>query len=62
MAVKVRAQFDQAEKSRLTAKAQIEAADAELQTAHDLVSFTELHADAPGTVTTRGTFAPVFPL
>ena len=49
-----RAQFDQAEKSRLTAKAQIEAADAELQTAHDLVSFTELHADAPGTVTTTG--------
>jgi membrane fusion protein, multidrug efflux system len=49
-----RAQFDEAEKARLTAKAQIEAAEAELQTAHDLVSFTELKADAPGIVTTTG--------
>jgi RND family efflux transporter MFP subunit len=49
-----RAQFDQAEKARLTAKAQIEASEAELETAHDLVSFTELKADAPGTVTATG--------
>ena len=49
-----RAQYDQAEKARLTAKAQVEAAEAQLQTAHDLVSFTELEADAPGIVTTTG--------
>lgn len=46
--------FDQAEKSRQTAKAQVDAAEAQLQSAHDLVSFTELKADAPGVVTAVG--------
>ena len=49
-----RAIFDQAEKSRQTAKAQVDAAEAQLQSAHDLVSFTELKADAPGVVTAVG--------
>ena len=49
-----RANFDQAEKSRQTAKAQVDAAEAQLQSAHDLVSFTELQADAPGIVTAVG--------
>ena len=46
--------FDQAEKSRQTAKAQVDAAEAQLQSAHDLVGFTELKADAPGVVTAVG--------
>jgi hypothetical protein len=29
----------------------VDAAEAQLKTAHDLVSFTELKADAPGVVT-----------
>ncbi len=49
-----RAQYDQAEKARATAEAQIEAAEAQLKSAHDLVSFTELDADAPGVVTATG--------
>lgn len=49
-----RAIFDQAEKGRQTAKAQVDAAEAQLQVAHDLVSFTELKADAPGIVTAVG--------
>lgn len=49
-----RAQFDQAEKARHTANAEIEAAEAALESAHDLVGFTELKADAPGTVTATG--------
>lgn len=49
-----RAQFDQAEKSRHTAQAQVDAAEAQLKSAHDLVSFTELEADAEGIVTATG--------
>ncbi len=43
-----RANFDLAEKASATSQAQVDAADAQLQAAHDLVSFTELKADAPG--------------
>ena len=46
--------FDQAEKARQTAKAQVDAAEAQLESAHDLVGFTELKADAPGVVTAVG--------
>ena len=46
--------FDQAEKARQTAKAQVDAAEAQLEFAHDLVGFTELKADAPGVVTAVG--------
>ncbi len=49
-----RAQYDQAEKARQTAIAQVDAAEAQLKSAHDLVGFTELEADAPGVVTAVG--------
>lgn len=49
-----RAIYDQAEKARRTAEQAVEAAEAELKAAHDLVGFTELKADAPGTVTDAG--------
>jgi RND family efflux transporter MFP subunit len=49
-----RAQFDQAEKARSTTEAQVDAAEAQLKSAHDLVSFTELEADAEGVVTATG--------
>jgi RND family efflux transporter MFP subunit len=49
-----RAQFDQAEKARSTAEAQVESAEAQLKSAHDLVSFTQLEADAEGVVTATG--------
>jgi RND family efflux transporter MFP subunit len=49
-----RALFDQAQKARDTAQAQVDSADAQLKSAHDLVSFTELTADAPGVVTATG--------
>jgi RND family efflux transporter MFP subunit len=49
-----RANFDVATKARQTAKSQVEAAEAQLSTAHDLVSFTELKADAPGQITAIG--------
>lgn len=49
-----RANYDQAEKARQTARAQVDAAEAQLESAHDLVSFTELKADAPGVVTAVG--------
>lgn len=49
-----RANYDQAEKTRQTARAQVDAAEAQVESAHDLVGFTELKADAPGTVTAVG--------
>jgi len=49
-----RANYDQAEKSRQTSRAQVDAAEAQVESAHDLVSFTELKADAPGVVTGVG--------
>lgn len=48
------AQFDEAEKARVTAEAQLESAEAQLKAAKDQVAFTELHADAPGVVTGTG--------
>jgi RND family efflux transporter MFP subunit len=49
-----RANHDQALKALQTAQAQVDAAHAQLKTAHDLVSFTQLEADAPGVVTAVG--------
>ena len=49
-----RANHDQATQALKTAQSQVEAAEAELKIAHDLVSFTELKADAPGVVTATG--------
>lgn len=49
-----RALFDQAQRERDTAQADVDAAEAQLKTANDLVSFTELKADATGVVTATG--------
>ena len=49
-----RVNFDQAEQARQTMQSQVDAAEAQLKTAHDLVSFTELRADAPGIITETG--------
>jgi len=49
-----RANHDQATQALQTAQAQLDAAEAQLKTAHDLVSFTELKADAPGVLTAVG--------
>jgi RND family efflux transporter MFP subunit len=46
--------FDQAKKAATTAQSQVDAAEAALKSAHDLVSFTELKADASGVVTSVG--------
>lgn len=49
-----RVRFDEAQQLRQTAEAQVDAADAQLEAAHDQVSFTELKADAEGVVTAAG--------
>jgi membrane fusion protein, multidrug efflux system len=49
-----RANFDQAERDLRTAEANVESAKAQLDAAHDQVSFTELKADAEGVVTAVG--------
>jgi RND family efflux transporter MFP subunit len=49
-----RANHDQATQARQTAQSQVDAAEAQLKAAHDLVSFTQLKADAPGVVTATG--------
>jgi membrane fusion protein, multidrug efflux system len=49
-----RANFDVATQALQTAQSQVDAAEAQLKTAHDLVSFTELKADAPGVITATG--------
>ena len=48
------ANHDQATQALQTAQAQVDAAEAQLKTAHDLVGFTELKADAPGVLTALG--------
>jgi RND family efflux transporter MFP subunit len=49
-----RANHDQAKQAQQTAQSQVDAVEAQLKAAHDLVSFTELKADAPGVVTAVG--------
>jgi RND family efflux transporter MFP subunit len=46
--------FDNAKQARQTAQAAVEDAKAQLKLAEDRVSFTELRADAPGTIVARG--------
>jgi membrane fusion protein, multidrug efflux system len=49
-----RANYDVATQAQQTAQSQVDAAEAQLHTAHDLVGFTELKADAPGVITATG--------
>jgi RND family efflux transporter MFP subunit len=49
-----RTQFDRAIEARDAAQAQVDAAEAQLSTAENNLSFTNLVADGPGTVTARG--------
>jgi RND family efflux transporter MFP subunit len=49
-----RATFEDAEQELQTARAGVDAAEAQLKAARDLVSFAELSADAPGVVTEVG--------
>jgi membrane fusion protein, multidrug efflux system len=57
-----RAIWDQAKKALQTARAQVDSAEAQLKAAHDLVSFTQLEADAPGVVTEVGPRAGTYSL
>ncbi len=49
-----RAQFDVAQQAQRSAQSQVDSSQAQLDNAEDRVSFTELHADASGTVTAVG--------
>lgn len=49
-----RVNYDAATQARQTAQSQVDAAEAQLSAAHDLVGFTELKADAPGVITATG--------
>ncbi|GLR84458.1 RND transporter [Bradyrhizobium iriomotense] len=49
-----RANFEAATQAQQTAQSQVDAAEAQLNSAHDLVGFTELRADAPGKITATG--------
>jgi RND family efflux transporter MFP subunit len=49
-----RANFDQAQQAYISARAAVEAAEADQQVAQDRLDDTELRADAPGTVTEVG--------
>ncbi|MET0445118.1 MAG: efflux RND transporter periplasmic adaptor subunit [Pseudorhodoplanes sp.] len=49
-----RVNHDQAVQSLQTAESQVEASEAQLKTAQDMVGFTELKADAPGVITAIG--------
>ncbi|MEH2487455.1 RND family efflux transporter MFP subunit [Bradyrhizobium sp. AZCC 2230] len=49
-----RVNYDAATQAQQTARSQVDAAEAALSAAHDLVGFTELRADAPGVITATG--------
>ncbi|HEX9210943.1 MAG TPA: efflux RND transporter periplasmic adaptor subunit [Bradyrhizobium sp.] len=49
-----RVNYDAATQAQQTARSQVDAAEAQLSAAHDLVGFTELKADAPGVITATG--------
>ncbi|MCA1428506.1 efflux RND transporter periplasmic adaptor subunit [Bradyrhizobium sp. NBAIM16] len=49
-----RANFEAATQAQQTAQSNVEMAEAQLNSAHDQVSFTELRADAPGKITETG--------
>lgn len=52
--VTTRADFEAAEQGRTAAQAQVDAAQARVRSAEDVVGFTSLKADAPGLVTSVG--------
>ncbi|MGW9332795.1 efflux RND transporter periplasmic adaptor subunit [Bosea sp. NPDC055594] len=52
--VTTRADFEAAEQGRTAARAQVDAAQARVRSAQDIVGFTSLKADAPGVVTRIG--------
>jgi RND family efflux transporter MFP subunit len=52
-----RVNHDQAIQALQTAQSQVDATEAQLKAAHDLVGFTDLKADASGVVTVRGPLA-----
>jgi RND family efflux transporter MFP subunit len=52
--VLARAAFDEATQALQSAQSQVDASEAQLKAAHDLVTFTELKADAAGIVTALG--------
>lgn len=52
--VTTRADFEAAEQGQTAAQAQVDAAQARVRTAEDIVAFTTLKADAPGVVTRIG--------
>ena len=52
-----RVNYDVATQAQQTAQSQVDAAEAQLSPAHDLVGFTELKADAPGVITATGPVA-----
>jgi RND family efflux transporter MFP subunit len=52
--VTTRADFEAAEQARTATQAQVDAAQAHVKTAEDIVGFTALKADAPGVVTVVG--------
>jgi RND family efflux transporter MFP subunit len=49
-----RVNHDDAKQAQQTAQSQVDAAEAQLKIAHNMVSFTELRADAPGVLTKLG--------
>jgi RND family efflux transporter MFP subunit len=49
-----RVRFDEAKQALQSAQSQVDDTEAQLKAAHDLVSFTELKADAPGILTAIG--------
>nr|WP_114948621.1 efflux RND transporter periplasmic adaptor subunit [Microvirga calopogonii] len=49
-----RAQFDDAQRALQSAQAQVDSSEAQLRNAEDQLGYTELKADAPGTVTAKG--------
>jgi len=49
-----RVRFDEAKQALQSAQSQVDDTEAQLKAAHDLVSFTELKADAPGVLTAIG--------
>jgi RND family efflux transporter MFP subunit len=52
--ITTRGDFEAAEQARTAAQAQVDGAQARVRTAEDIVGFTTLKADAPGTVTAVG--------
>jgi RND family efflux transporter MFP subunit len=52
--ITTRAQYEKAVQQLETARSELDSAEARLRTAEDRVSYTELHADAPGAIIAKG--------